>query len=131
MPATAEPTGWCGSTARRGSCRPSAGSILLTGTSGPAGSRPSTRARRPPAGSGRSTSTRAADSGVLWGKFPLMRLQLHDFRLAHEILEHRPGWDELSSQAQSIEPDDVLETHRSFALAGRRTPAGAQTAINQ
>jgi hypothetical protein len=60
-----------------------------------------------------------------------MRLQLHDFRLAHEILEHRPGWDELSSQAQSIEPDDVLETHRSFALAGRRTPAGAQTAINQ
>ena len=54
-----------------------------------------------------------------------------DFRHAHEILENRDSWGELTHAVRSIARDDIIRVHSSFGVAGRRVPAGGQMAINQ
>lgn len=61
---------------------------------------------------------------------PDVELVTHDFRLAQEILESRDSWSELIQVVRSIGRDDIVRAHHSFGAAGRRVPAGGQTAIN-
>src|SRR5438552_16168612 len=59
-----------------------------------------------------------------------MRFTPFNFRHGQEILELRAGWRELEEVVASIEREDIVATHRAFREAGKRVPAGGQTAIN-
>ena len=58
-----------------------------------------------------------------------MEFESRDFRLAEEILLHRPAWAELRGVIASITPAEILEAHEAIARRGR-SPAGGQSAIN-
>ncbi len=49
------------------------------------------------------------------------------FRLAHQILEHRPAWAELRREVEAIEREEVVSEHESM----QRKPAGGQSALNR
>jgi hypothetical protein len=52
------------------------------------------------------------------------------FRLAEEILSHRKEWREFEQVVNALNAREVIAIQRRFGEAGKRLPAGVQTALN-
>lgn len=59
-----------------------------------------------------------------------MYFETYNFRNALAILKQRPEWDELIDVIRGVARDDIIAAQKEFMAPGKRTPAGAQRAVN-
>ena len=59
-----------------------------------------------------------------------MHFETYNFRNALAILKQRPEWDELIDVIRGVARDDIIAAQKEFMVPGKRTPAGAQRAVN-